>query len=179
VNLTERDIKTLEFLAKWRFCTVEQLQKAKIFCSSYKKCSSRLLILRSNGLIKSYPLNSGKLFYILTPKGGEAIDLPDYWHSRRYRFAQSMVINQLILVDFALAMGIDYLPRKTALERFLKASYGELLKVSHLSDTYYEKDGLLHVLVVDNQLTMKYFSERVKAHSKLPADLRDGLVVVF
>lgn len=179
VKLTERDIKTLQFLAKWRFCTVEQLQKTGIFCSSLKKCSSRLSNLRTNGLIKSYRLNTGKLFYILSPRGGEAIDLVDSWHSARYRFAISTVVNQLILTDFALAMGIDYLPREKALERFLKASYGDLLKVSRLSDTYYEKDNLLHVLVVDNQLSMKYFAERVKAYSKLPPDLQDNMMIVF
>lgn len=179
MKLTERDIKTLEFLAKWRFCTVEQLQKAEIFRSSPKKCSNRLLILRNYGFVKSYRLSTGKLFYVLTPKGGEAIDLVDSWHSTRYRFAKSTVINHLVLIDFALAMGIDYLPREKALERFLGASYSALLKVSRLSDTYYEKDGILHVLVVDNQLSMKYFAERVKAYSKLPAELRDSLVIVF
>lgn len=179
VKLTERDIMTLKFLAKWRFCTVEQLQKAGIFCSSPKKCGSRLAILRGNGYVKSYRLSTGKLFYVLTPRGGEIIDLADSWYSTRYRFAHSTVINQLILVDFALAMQIEYLSREKALERFLKANYGELLKVSRLSDIYYEKNGLLHVLVVDNQLSMKYFAERVKAYSKLPADLRENMTVVF
>ncbi|MDF9409504.1 MAG: hypothetical protein A4E52_00063 [Pelotomaculum sp. PtaB.Bin013] len=179
MKLTERDIKTLEFLAKWRFCTVEQLQKAGIFRSSSKKCGSRLSILRANGFIKSSRLNSGKLFYILTPKGGEAIDLIASWHSARYRFAISTVVNQLVLTDFALYMKIEYLPREKALERFLEASYGELLKVSRLSDTYYMKDGLLHVLVVDNQLSMKYFAERVKAYSNLPAEMRESIKIVF
>jgi hypothetical protein len=179
MRLTERDVKTLGFLAKWRFCTVEQLQNAGVFHTSYKKCSSRLAILRKNGFIKSYRLNTGRLFYVLTPKGGEAIDLFDNWHSARYRFAQSTVINQLILTDFALAMGIEYLPRKKALERFLKADYGELLKVSRLNDNYFEKDGVLHVLVVDNRLGLKYFSERVKAYAKLSAELRDRIIVVF
>ncbi|OQA09373.1 MAG: hypothetical protein BWY65_01119 [Firmicutes bacterium ADurb.Bin373] len=177
--MTERDIKTLEFLSKWRFCTVEQLLRAGIFCASAKKCGARLAILRGNGFIKSYRLDTGKLFYILTPRGGEVIELTDSWHSSRYRFAQSTVINQLVLTDFALAMGIEYLAREKALERFMAARYGELIKVSRLSDTYYEKDSLLHVLVVDNQLSMKYFAQRVSAYSNLPAGMRDSLVVVF
>lgn len=158
---------------------MEQLQKAGIFCTSSKKCSRRLSILLANGFIRSYCLNTGKLFYILAPKGGEAINLVESWHSSRYRFAQSTVTNQLILTDFALAMGIDYLPREKVLERFLKADYGALLKVSRLSDNYFEKDNILHVLVIDNQLSLKYFTERVKAYSKLPTDLRDSMMIVF
>jgi len=180
VVITERDKRTLEFLAKWRFCTVEQLRKAGIFDSSIKKCYQRLLVLRKNGLIKAARLSSGKLFYVLAPRGGEAIDLADSWHSARYRFATSTVVSQLILTDFALAMGgIEYLPREKALERLLKASYGELLKVFRLSDVYYERDGVLCVLVVDNRLSMKYFAERVKAYSKLPADMRENVIIVF
>lgn len=179
VKLTERDIKTLEFLGKWRFCTVEQLQKAGIFCSSPKKCKNRLLILRNNGLIKSSRLESGKMYYGLTPRGGEVIDLPDAWHSSRYRFARSAVINQLILTDFALAVEAEYIPREKVLERFMKAKYSELRKIFKSNDVFFEKDGVLHVLVTDNQLSLKYFSERVKAYSKLPADLQEGVVIVF
>lgn len=137
------------------------------------------MILRNNGLVKSSRLNSGKMYYCLTPRGGEVIDLEDSWYSARYRCAKSTVVNRLILIDFALAMGIDYLPREKALGRFLEANYDALVRVSRLSDVYYEKDGVLHVLVVDNQLSMKYFQERVKAYSGLPAELREGLEVVF
>ena len=85
----------------------------------------------------------------------------------------------MVLTDYALAMGIEYLFREKALERFFDASYDVLLKVSRLSDIYYEKDGLLHVLVVDNQLSMKYFTERVRAYSNLPLEMRHSLAVVF
>lgn len=179
MKLTERDIKTLEFVGKWRFCTVEQLQKAGIFKAAYKTCYHRLAVLQSAKLIKSNKLPGGLLYYQLLPKGGEVIELADSWYSARYRCAKSTVVNQLVLTDFALAMGINYLSRETALKRFLDASYDNLLKVSRLSDVYYEKDGALHVLVVDNQLSMKYFQERVKSYSGLPVELRGGLVVVF
>ncbi|OPX92604.1 MAG: hypothetical protein A4E53_00395 [Pelotomaculum sp. PtaB.Bin104] len=179
MKLTERDIKTLEFLAKWRFCTIEQLQKAGIFKAAYKTCYHRLAVLQGAKLVKSNKLPGGLLYYQLLPRGGEMLELADSWYSSRYRCAISKVVNQLVLTDFALAVGVDYLPREKALKRFLDASYDNLLKVSRLSDVYYEKDGLLHVLVVDNQLSMKYFQERAKAYSNLPAGLREGVVVVF
>lgn len=153
--------------------------KAGIYDTANKTCYKRLSVLQGAKLLRSHKLPSGGLYYILTPKGGEVIELTDSWHSARYRFAQSTVINQLVLTDFALAMGIEYLAREKALERFMAARYGELIKVSRLSDTYYEKDSLLHVLVVDNQLSMKYFAQRVSAYSNLPVNLRDSLVVVF
>ncbi len=158
---------------------MEQLQKAGIFSSSLKKCSNRLSILRNHGFIKSDRLNSGKLYYALTPKGGEVIELADSWYSARYRCAKSTVVNKLVLTDFALALGIDYMSRDKALEKFFEASYDALLKISRLSDVYYVKDNLLHVLVVDNHLSMKYFSHKVKAYSDLPPELRGGLAVVF
>jgi len=177
VKLTERDIMAMKFLAKWKFCTVEQLMKAGIFCSSVKKCVARLAVLRKNGYIKSYRLANGKLFYCLTPKAGEAIDLPDAWY--RYRFARSTVINQLILTDFALAIGIEYLPRENVLERFMKAKYSDLRRVFRSNDVFYEKDGVLHVLIIDNQLSLKYFSERIRAYSKLPGTRENIVILVF
>lgn len=158
---------------------MEQLQKAGIFNSSAKKCNERLSILRKNGLIKSGRLNSANLYYMLTPRGGEKIDLLDSWYSSRYRCAKSTVINQLVLTDFALAAEIDYLPQKKAVGKFLEANFDALIKVSRLSDCYYEQDGILHILVVDNQLSMKYFQERVRAYSGLPADLLGSLAVVL
>lgn len=177
--ITDRDRAVLEFLAKWRFCTVEQLQKAGIFHTAYNTCYKRLHLMQKAGLIKAIRLKNGKLVYYLSPGGGEVIGLVDSWHSKRYRCAASTVVNQLVLVDFALAMKVDYLPREKALERFVAASYDALARISRLSDVYYEKDGMLHVLVVDRKLSMKYFQERVKAYSGLPVELRDGLVVVF
>jgi len=128
--------------------------------------------------LKSYRLANGKLFYCLTPKGGEEIDLPDAWHSSRYRFARSTVINQLILTDFALAMGIEYLPREKVLERFMEAKYSDLRRVFRSNDVFYEKDGVLYVLIIDNQLSLKYFSERIRAYSKLPGT-RENIVIVI
>lgn len=158
---------------------MEQLQKAGIFKTAYKTCYKRLIVLQSMKLIKINKLPGGLMFYQLLPRGGEMIDLKDSWYSSRYRCAKSTVVNQLVLTDFALAMGIDYLPRDKALGMFFKADYDAILKVSRLSDTYYEKEGTLHVLVVDNQLSMKYFQERVRAYSGLPVELRGGLAVVF
>lgn len=131
------------------------------------------------GYIRASSLVSGKLYYFLTSRGGEIIDLEETWYSSRYRPAKSTVINQLVLTDFALSMGIEYLSRDAALERFIHADYDAFNKISRLSDNYFVKDDKLNVLVIDNQLSMKYFHERIAAYSRLPTTFHDVITVVF
>lgn len=180
-KLTPRDVNTLKFIAKWRFCTADHLLRAGIYNSSRKKCVARLSALRKSGYLKSYRLPTGHHFYLVTPKGGEAIGLLDAWHSIRYRPpAVSTIINQLVAVDFALAAGIDqYLSRQVVLDRFLEADYSVLLKILKSTDRFYQKDGVLHALVIDHQLSLKYLAERAKAYSNLPPSVRENLTVVF
>ncbi|OPX85780.1 MAG: hypothetical protein A4E53_03375 [Pelotomaculum sp. PtaB.Bin104] len=180
VIVTERDKKALRFMAKWRFCTLDQLIKVGIFLTSRKKAYNRLLSLRRANLVNSYRLSCGQVYYYLAPKGGEVIDLPNMWHSKIYRNAgMDTVVKSLITCDFALAMGIDYLPRQEVLNCFIEANYSLLEKCLRSSDLFYEKGGALNVLVIDYQYSFKYLAEKLKLYSRLPLEIRDKVTVNF
>lgn len=172
-------MQVLRFLAKWRFCTIEHLFRDGIFdtaTTKFKTAYRRLYVLGDRKLIRSRPLPAGQLFYHLLPRGGEMIGLTDDWYSLRYRCAPSTIIKELLKIDFALAMNVKYLSQREVLARLMEADYGALAGISRTTDVFYEKDGLLHVLVMDTRLTTKYFQERVKAYAKLPPA---SIAVVF
>ncbi|OAT86811.1 hypothetical protein A6M21_16490 [Desulfotomaculum copahuensis] len=178
--VTERDRKTLEFIAKWRFVTTEQLQKAGIFKTARKKAYNRVLALRQVNLIKAGRLESGQLYYYLAPRGGEIIGIDDPWYAKRYRDAGGdVVLKHLVACDFALALGIEYLPHQEVLNRLMAASYDVLAKCVRGNDLFYENGGLLHTLIIDYQYSLKYLSERIKLYSRLPPGVRNQLVVDF
>lgn len=176
---TARDKEVLKFLARWRFCTVGQLQKAGIFKTSRKKCYNRLLVLRRAGLIKAGQLPRGELYYYLTPLGGEVAGLAIPWYSRWYKNARTeTVVRHLVQCDFALAAGIDYLTREEVLGQLMDADYGTLAEIFRSKDLFFQKDGRLHTLIIDYHLTIKYLQERLRAYSRLPPAWREKITVV-
>ncbi|SFR14998.1 hypothetical protein [Desulfoscipio geothermicus] len=180
VVVTERDRNVLAFIARWRFVTLEQLFKAGLFSSAYNTCYKRLLALRRASLIKSGRLSCGRLYYYLTPLGGEEIGLAVPWYARIFRNAGvDTVLKCLVACDFALAMGIEYLPRREVLSRWMDADYDVLKRCLRSSDLFFEKDGWLHVLAIDYQYSLKYLAERIKLYSRLPSGIRQQLMINF
>jgi len=178
--ITERDRQILNFIAKWRFGTIAQLRKAGIFSASDKRCYKRLLLLRNSGLIQLSQLAGGQAYYHLLPNGGEIIELNYPWYSRIYRGAgDSTVVQHLVFCDYAQAVSIDYLSIEESLIRISELNYDVLKKIIKSNDRFYEQNGLLHALVVDFGLSMKYLAERAGAYTRLPAILRESLEVVF
>lgn len=178
--ITDRDRQVLAFLSKWRFCTQDQLQKAGVFTGAYNTCYKRLLALRRGKLIHSGRLSCGKMYYYLTPRGGEAVGLVIPWYAKLYRNAgMDVVLKHLVACDFALAVGIEYLPRREVLGRWMEADYDVLAKCFRCSDLFFEKESVLNALVIDYQYSLKYLTERVKLYSRLPPGIREQLVINF
>ncbi|MCL5290720.1 MAG: hypothetical protein M1489_06835 [Firmicutes bacterium] len=178
--ITERDRQIFNFFAKWRFGTIAQLRKAGIFSASDKRCYKRLLLLRNSGLIQSIQLAGGQTYYHLLPKSGEIIGLKYPWYSSIFRGAgDSTAVQYLVFCDYAQAAGIDYLSTEESLRRISASNYDVLKKIIKSHDRFYEQNGLLHAMVVDFGLSMKYLAERAGAYARLPVVLRESLVVVF
>jgi len=178
--VTDRDLLVLKFLVRWRFGTLEQLFKAGVFNGARITAYKRLLVLRRGNLIRSGQLGCGKLYYFLAPKGGELIGLVVPWFAKTYRNAgMDLVLKHLVACDFALAMGVDYLPRREVLSRWMDVNYDLLAKCFRGSDLFFENDGVLNVLVVDYQLSLKYLGNKVKLYAQLPLVIREHLVVTF
>jgi len=136
--------------------------------------------LRRAKLISTGLLGSRRIYYYLTPKGGEVIGLTVPWYARIYRNAcVDTVLKSLVACDFALALGIEYLPRREVLNRWMDADYDVLARCLRSSDLFFEKDGWLHVLAIDYQYSLKYLMERVKQYSRLPPAIREQLVIDF
>ena len=62
IALTERDRDAIRFIEKWRFATLEQLQKAGIFLTSRKRAYHRLYELCQGEYLKSRILDRGDSF---------------------------------------------------------------------------------------------------------------------
>ena len=178
--VTDRDKLVLKFLARWRFGTLDQLFKVGVFDGARITAYKRLLVLRRGNLIKGGQLGCGGLYYYLAPRGGELIGLALPWFAKVYRNAgMDMVLKHLVACDFALAMEVEYLPGREVLSRWMDVDYDLLAKCFRGSDLFFEKDGVLNVLVVDYQLSLKYLAERVRLYSRLPVYLREQLIVNF
>ncbi|MGI9860064.1 hypothetical protein SDD30_01595 [Moorella naiadis] len=178
--LTERDHQVLRFLAESRFCTPDQLIKAGIFKCSRKRCLNRLIDLKKDGFLKSGRLSQGQAYYFLTPAGGEAIELPDPWYSRRYRNArENKVVRELIYTDFAITMEVKYLDRKDIFDCLNGAGYEALNKIFKAQDRdrYFKINEVLHALILDYYYSLKSLAARVSAYTKLPHELRDKVVI--
>ncbi len=180
VVVTERDRQVLTFTAKYRFVTLEQLFKAGIFTSSQNTAYKRLLVLRRGKLINAGRLANNRMYYYLSPRGGETIGLVLPWYAKVYRIAGlDVVLKHLVACDFALATGVEYLPRREVLDRWMAADYDVLARCFRGGDLFFEKGGLLHVLVIDYRYSLKYLAERVKLYSRLPPGIREQLAVDF
>lgn len=181
IVITERDRTVLNFLAKWRFCTIEQLLKAEIFTTTRKRCYCRLLELCKSKLIKSCQLANETLYYHLLPQGAEVINLDIPYYSKIFKDASdSTVVQHLVHCDYALALGIDYLATEEAFQKLsLNSSYDVLKKVVKGQDKFYYQNDVLNALVVDFGLSAKYLLERATAYAKLPGDVKNNFVVVF
>ncbi|AEF95041.1 hypothetical protein Desca_2202 [Desulfotomaculum nigrificans CO-1-SRB] len=178
--ITERDKQVLLFLAKWRFATIEQFIKAKIFQTSRKRCYNRLLQLCKGRYIQSHRLARGQMYYHLLPDGAEMAGLNLPWYSRMFKGASdSTVVQYLVWCDYAQACNISYLSTRQAFQELSKASYDTLKRVIKGQDRFYYQNDILHALVADFGLSTKYLSERAAAYSKLPAAIKDRLTVVF
>lgn len=137
-------------------------------------------MLRNSGLIQLGQLAGGQAYYHLLPKGGEIIELKCPWYSSLYRGAKdSTVVQHLVFCDYAQAVGIEYLSLEESLKGMSESNYDVLKKIIKSNDRFYEQNGLLHALVVDFGLSMKYLAERAGAYTKLPDILRESLEVVF
>ncbi|WP_166512319.1 hypothetical protein [Desulfallas thermosapovorans] len=159
---------------------MEQLFKAGVFCNAHNTAYKRLLVLRRGKFINCGQLSNGRMYYYLTPRGGEAVGLTVPWYSKIYRNAGvDVVLKHLVACDFALALGVEYLPRREVLDRLMAADYDVLAGCFRSSDLFFEKDGQLNVLVVDYQYSLKYLAERVRLYSRLPPEVRGQLVVNF
>ncbi|WP_195713580.1 hypothetical protein [Desulfallas sp. Bu1-1] len=160
--------------------TLEQLFKAGVFNSARNTAYRRLLVLRRGKLINGGQLGRGRMYYYLAPRGGEAIGLVLPWYAKVYRNAGiDVVLKHLVACDFALATGVEYLPRREVLSRWMDADYDVLAKCFRGSDLFFEKEDMLHVLVIDYQYSLKYLVERVRLYGRLPPELREKLVVNF
>ncbi len=181
IVVTERDKRVLEFIARWRFATLEQMFKAGIFNSAYHTCYKRLLSLRNAKLINSDLLPCGKAYYYLAPRGGEVISLSFPWYAKVYRNASvDTVLHHLIHCDFSMAMGgIDYITKEEALSYLIDADFDTLEGIFRANDRYFIKDGILQALVVDYGLSMKYIVYRVKSYSRLPAQLHQKVLLLM
>ncbi|SFF97536.1 hypothetical protein SAMN05660649_00289 [Desulfotomaculum arcticum] len=180
VVVTERDKQVLGFMARWRFVTLDQLFKSNIFTSTYKTAYKRLLVLRRGKLINGGQLSCGRIYYFLTPHGGEKIGLALPWYAKVYRNAgMDVVLKHLVACDFAFALSIEYLSRQDILSRWMDADYDVLAKCFRSSDLFFEKDGVLQVLVIDYRYSLKYLVERIKLYSRLPLDMREQLIINF
>lgn len=154
--------------------------KAGIFVSAQNTAYKRLLVLRRAKLIDAGRLSCGKMYYHLTPRGGEEAGLNVPWYSKMYRNAGvDVVLKHLVACDFALAVGVEYLHRRDVLGRWMDADYDVLAKCFRGSDLFFERDGGLQVLVIDYQYALKYLGERVKLYSRLPPGIRGQLVINF
>lgn len=180
VVITERDKQVLLFLAKWRFATVDQLLKAGIFQTSRKRCYNRLLQLVKGGYIQSQILAKGQGYYHLLPAGAETVGLNFPWYSRMFKGASdSTAVQYLVWCDYAQACKISYLPTRQAYQELSMASYDALKRVIKGQDRFYYQGNILHAIVADFGLSIKYLSERASAYSKLPPAIKDRLTVVF
>ncbi len=180
IILTERDRNALRFVGKWRFATLEQLQKAGIFLTSRKRAYHRLYELCQGEYLNARILDSGQLYYYLTPKGGEAAGFLDLYWSSRYRDARrDLVLKTLTACDFSLAAGVEYISRKDTLERLKSAPYDILKSCLKGQQLYYVRGNALHVLTIDYNLSLKYLAQKIKTYSRLPSSLRSEVVLDF
>jgi len=134
--ITERDIEILKFIAKWRFATQEQLFKAGIFDNSCGNKTSylRLLKLCKAKLIKSNNLSNKKLYYFLTPAGGEQIDLTKPWYAKIFKDAgQSTVLKCLIACDYSLVTGVQYLKKDGILDKLKSTKHDDIIKFINMT----------------------------------------------
>ncbi len=180
IILTERDRDAIRFIGKWRFATLEQLQKAGIFLTSRKRAYHRLYELCQGEYLKARILDKGQLYYYLSPKGGEAAGFLDLYWSSRYRDARrDMILKTLTACDFSLAAGVEYLSQKDALEGLKSAPYDTLKSCLRGQQLYYVQGNMLHVLTIDYNLLLKYLSQKIKTYSRLPPDLRSEVALDF
>ena len=180
IILTERDRDALRFIGKWRFATLEQLQKAGIFLTSRKRAYHRLYELCQGEYLKARILDRGQLYYYLTPKGGEAAGFLDLYWSSRYRDARrDLILKALTACDFSLAAGVEYISQKEALERLKSAPYDTLKSCLKGQQLYYVQVNMLHVLTIDYDLSLKYLAQKIKTYSWLPSGLRSEVVLDF
>jgi hypothetical protein len=180
IALTARDRDTIRFVGKWRFATLEQLQKTGIFLTSRKRAYHRLYELCQGEYLKSRTLDGGRLYYHLTPKGGEAAGFPDPYWSSRYRDARrDLVLKTLTACDFSLAVGVAYITQKDVLERLKSASYDTLKSCLKGQQLYYLQGNVLHVLTIDYNLSLKYLAQKIKAYSRLTSGLRSEVTLDF
>jgi hypothetical protein len=180
IILTERDRNALRLIGKWRFATLQQLQKAGIFLTTRKRAYIRLLQLCKGEYLKAGILGKGQLYYYLTSKGGEAADFPDLYWSSRYRDAKrDLVLKTLTACDFSLAAGVEYISKQDVLERLKSAPYDILKSCLQGQQHYYVQGNMLHVLNIDYNLSLKYLAQKIKTYSRLPSGLRNGVVLDF
>jgi hypothetical protein len=180
IALTERDRDALRFVGKWRFTTLEQLQKSDIFLTSRKRAYHRLYELCQSEYLNARILDKGQLYYYLTPKGGEAAGLLDMYWSSRYRDARrDLILKTLTACDFSLAAGVEYFSQKDALERLKSAPYDTLKSCLKGQQLYYVQGSVLHVLTIDYDLSLKYLAQKIKTYSRLPPGLRNEVALDF
>jgi hypothetical protein len=180
IALTERDRDAIRFVGKWRFATLEQLQKSGVFQTSRKRAYHRLYELCQAEYLKARILDRGQLYYYLTPKGGEAVGFLDPYWSSRYRDARrDLILKALTACDFSLAAGVEYISQKDALERLKSASYDTLKSCLQGQQLYYVRGNVLHVLTIDYNLSLKYLAQKIKTYSRLPSGLRSEAALDF
>ncbi len=172
IILTERDRNTLRFIGKWRFATLEQLLKSGIFLTTQKRAYHRLYELCRGGYLNADTLDKGQLYYYLTQKGGEASGFPDMYWSRRYRDARrDMVLKTLTACDFSLAAGVEYISKQEMLESLKSTSYDILKSCLQGQQLYYARGNMLHVLIIDYDVSLKYLAQKIKTYSRLTSGL--------
>jgi hypothetical protein len=90
-----------------------------------------------------------------------------------------MVLKSLTACDYALATQIEYISRRDALDRLKAASYDVLKACLRGGQLYYLRGGLLHALVIDYGLSLKYMAQIVNTYCRLPPELRNEVVLDF